>query len=245
MNKNTIAAAAVGAIVALAATYAMNSSVFATKGAVSSETGQSSQPPPSATSMSDAAQASSSESVAATPAATPAASAKPRAIVPQGASFGAIVETHISSRTARKGDAVTATTTEDITTGGKVVVPAGTTVVGAVDDVRSAAETRSGAFMRIVFTRLGEHKVRMALVSPDLDARSERANNAADLGLVAGGAITGAVIGHQIDRDKGKEVGAVVGGVTGLLTASNTGANVQLKANERAVIRLNEDLEIY
>lgn len=168
----------------------------------------------------------------------------PAVRIPAGTTVSARIETHISSRDAQVGDRVSAITTEDVVAGGKVVIPSGTRVSGHVAEVRPASQTRTAAVLRVVFDRIGAHSTRLALASPDLVARARNANRAADVGLVAGGAIAGAVIGHQIDHDRGSEVGAVLGGASGAVAAANMGANVQLKANEAAVLRFTEDLEV-
>lgn len=165
-------------------------------------------------------------------------------VLPAGTIIQARMTSHVSSRTAAVGDPVSAVTIQPLIVGSKTIYPAGTGVIGYVSHVRPASQTRSAAVLAIQFTRIGNDKVAMTMVSPDLDARARQANTAADIGLVAGGAILGGVLGHQMDHKKGKEVGAVVGGLTGVAAAAQFGANVQLKLNETIVLRLDEDMRL-
>lgn len=168
-----------------------------------------------------------------------------RFTIPSGTTFSAKILTHISSRDAKVGDRVEAVTTEPIRTADQVIIPEGTLVTGYVSAVRPAAETRSAADLDVVFTNIGGHPTRIALVSPDLAARAAAANRAVDVALVAGGALAGGVIGHQIDHKRGSTVGAISGALVGAAAAANIGANVQLKAGEPATLRFEQSLAIY
>ncbi len=182
--------------------------------------------------------------VAATPEVT-SAPAPTGTLIPAGTTFDVKIVTHVSSRDAKVGDAVTATTLENISSAdGRILFPAGTTVTGRVVEVKPAVETRTAAVLRVAFHRIGGYATNLVMVTPDLAARARTANTAVDVGLVAGGAVAGAVIGHQIDHRRGSEIGAVVGGVTGAVAATNIGANVQLKSGETAQLRFAQNLSV-
>lgn len=175
---------------------------------------------------------------------TPPAAAAAELMIPVGTTVDVKIQTHISSRDAKVGDQVTATTIEDVVVNGKTIVPAGSTVIGEVTEVKPAAETKSAAVLKIAFTRIGEYSAHMAMVLPDLDARARSANRAADAALVLGGAGAGAVIGHQVSGRRGTLPGAVIGGAAGAIAAANLGANVQLKSGETATLRFTENVRL-
>ncbi len=163
-------------------------------------------------------------------------------MIAAGTTVDVKIQTHVSSRNAKVGDRVEAVTINNVMMNDRIVIPAGTAVVGEVTEVRPAAETKSAAVLKIAFFKIGDHSTRLAVVTPDLAARARTANRAVDAGLVIGGAATGAVIGNQTDAKHGTEIGAVVGGVAGGIAAANIGANVQLKLGETATLKFTNDV---
>ncbi|MEK8022984.1 MAG: glycine zipper 2TM domain-containing protein [Candidatus Hydrogenedentota bacterium] len=232
INKGTIIAAIIGALVAITLHQSADL-LFATETDTAAVQDTSALSASSTASRATRARALTSSSI----------STGTQNVIPAGSTVKVKIVTHISSRNAKAGDRVEAVTTEAIQVGDRVI-PAGSSVTGYVSKVRPAAETRSAAELEVVFTRFAGYPVRLALISPDLDARAAAANRAVDVALVAGGALTGGVIGHQVDHKKGSTIGALGGALAGAAAAANIGANVQLKAGETATLRFEQSLAL-
>lgn len=239
-NGKIGAAAALGALVLLAGPYILNA-VEQNKAETASLAALSDNPTAAVTSTGSKASPRTVAPIAST---APVPVMNSSAMIAAGTTVKAKIETPISSRNAKVGDRVTATTTEAVIVNGTVVIPAGSTVVGSVTEVKSAAQTKAAAVLKVSFSRIGTASTTLALVSPDLAARARAANHTVDGGLVVAGAGAGAVIGNQTDNKHGTEIGAVVGGVIGGVAAANIGANVQLKAGETATIKFTQDVRL-
>lgn len=241
-NGKIGAAAALGALVLLAGPYILNA-VEQNKAETASLAALSDNPTAAVTPNKTESKASP-RTVAPIASTAPVPVANSSTMIAAGTTVKAKIETPISSRNAKVGDRVTATTTEAVIVNGTVVIPAGSTVVGSVTEVKSAAQTKAAAVLKVSFSRIGAASTTLALVSPDLAARARAANHTVDGGLVVAGAGAGAVIGNQTDNKHGTEIGAVVGGVIGGVAAANIGANVQLKAGETATIKFTQDVRL-
>jgi len=253
IQKNKTVAVAAGVIAVLVGTYGVraveqNKAETAQVAVDVQPVAASTEAPPRIASVSTSytkapKQIASTASTASTSSAAPVV-AVAADIIPSGTTVKAKIQTVISSRNAKVGDQVTAVTTEDVVVNGKVLIPAGSSVLGQVTEVKPAAETRSDAVLKIAFSKIGLYSTGLAMTSPDLAARAKNASRAVDAGIVVGTTATGAVIGNQTDHKYGTEIGAVVGGIVGGAVATNVGANVQLKAGEIATIRFTQDAQM-
>jgi hypothetical protein len=163
-------------------------------------------------------------------------------LVPAGTTFDVEFLNSVASDTSVAGDQFRVEVTRDVTTDGVVAIPAGTRLLGTVEEAVPTRRIGGRARLALSIDRLelpsGE--------SPEIDAsfvaegESETARDAATIGGAAAG---GAVLGRLIDRrnkDRGTAIGAVVGGAVGTVIASRTeGEEVRIPAG--AVIEVSLD----
>lgn len=186
---------------------------------------------------------------------TPAASSsptQPQAVVPAGRTFHVRLQHAIRTSSAREGDRVTATLTDDVYAGDVLVAEAGSEVQGRLIYVANARETRDQAALEIKFDRLlprGSSDVltiSASVISSEIQDRARRSERDADIAWTAGGALLGAVIGNQSsNRSRGRATGALIGGVTGLLISTQTGSNFTVREGTRMTLELNRPLYVY
>jgi hypothetical protein len=156
----------------------------------------------------------------------------------------------ITSRTAKNGDPFTATVVEDMTDpSGRVMVPAGSTVQGAIVEVKPAPDPYTPGTLRLALTSLtvrGQSYTLDARIDSLETVRQGRGVTAGDAGKVAVGAAAGAVLGRIVGGNStGTIVGGVVGAAAGAGVAHNTkDADVVLPAGAHILATLAQALQI-
>lgn len=154
----------------------------------------------------------------------------------------------LSSASSRPGETFRARVTSDLRRDGRVVIPAGSEVVGEVTEAVPLRKVGGRAKLAVRFTDL----VLPSGTSVPIEAsfvgqgKSETGRDAATIGgAAAGGAVLGRVL-NKGDRSKGAVIGAILGAVIGTAVASRTpgeevtiddGAVVDLKLDEAVEIR--------
>ena len=132
-------------------------------------------------------------------------------ILPASSVIGLQLETHLSSERARVEDRVNARVTRDVLAAGRVAIPAGSRVLGAVTVVDKGGKVKGAARLGIRFHTLilsDGSEVPLQTEAIYREGESPSANSAKKIGVAAvGGAILGGILGG------GK--GAVIGGTTG------------------------------
>ena len=166
--------------------------------------------------------------------------------VPAGTLISVELMDELSSGVNLPGDTFRSRVVEDVVYDGYVVVPAGSTIVGAVDEVKSAKNKKIGGRAKLLLSfeqiELGTGNVAMtAWVTHK--GKSETPKDAATIG---GAAVLGAIIGHQVsDDDKGTAIGAVVGGAAGTAIAAHTdGKEVTVPAGSVASLELGAPIDV-
>jgi len=143
--------------------------------------------------------------------ATPRAPQLEEVVVPTSAVIGLEVDTPLSSEKARVEDRVEARVTRDVMSGGRVAIPAGSRVIGAVTLVERGGKVKQAGRLGVRFHTLmlaDGSQVPLSTEPVYREGESPAADSARKIGGAAvGGAILGAIIGG------GK--GAVIGGATG------------------------------
>jgi hypothetical protein len=210
--------------------------------------------PPAATEEQPAAPALRTETPAPRPAAPRPAAPRPAApatyTVAAGTRLHLGVTDTITSRTAKAGDAFTATVVEDITdAAGRVVVPAGATVQGTIVEVKPAPDPYTPGTLRLGLSSLtvrGQSYALNATIDSLETVRQGRGVTAGDAGKVAAGAAAGAVLGRIVGGNKtGTIIGGVVGAAAGAGVAHNTkDSDVVLPAGAHILATLAEALTI-
>lgn len=132
-------------------------------------------------------------------------------ILPAASVIGLQLETHLSSERARVEDRVNARVTRDVLAAGRVAIPAGSRVLGAVTVVDKGGKVKGAARLGIRFHTLilsDGSEVPLQTEAIYREGESPSSNSAKKIGVAAiGGAILGGILGG------GK--GAVIGGTTG------------------------------
>lgn len=137
----------------------------------------------------------------------------------------------ISSKTARVGDTFKTTTVDPVySSGGVVVIPAGSTVTGRVTKTKPAGKNGTPGTIDVSFTSIVLPNKRRATISgflTSLDQDGTKSDNEGtvsgkktsrrNLKFIGGGAAGGAIIGAIAGGGKGAAIGAGAGAVGGLI----------------------------
>ena len=134
----------------------------------------------------------------------------------------------ITSRSAKAGDAFTATVVEDLTdASGRVTVPAGSTVQGTIVEVKPAPDPYTPGTLRLALNTLtvrGKAYPLDARIDSLETVRQGRGVTAGDAGKVAAGAAAGAILGRIVG---GNSTGTIVGGVVGAAAGAGVAHNTK------------------
>lgn len=146
--------------------------------------------------------------------AEPAEPVQPRFIelrVPAGTILGVRLATSVSSDTAELEDKVEATITRDVVADGRVAIPAGTTVLGSVNEVTRGGKFRERARLGIRFHTLVLADGTREAVRVDAIVREGDSPARQSTAKIGGGTLGGAIIGGIMGGKKG----AILGGAAG------------------------------
>jgi hypothetical protein len=161
--------------------------------------------------------------------ASEAATAKPPAPSPEppttftlavGTRMALAASDSISTRTAKAGEAFTATVGQDVRDGsGNVVIPAGSRVEGTITAAEPAPNPNSSGKLELAVKRVTvrgtSYPVEATVVSKDTVMKG-RGLEGADAARVGAGAAAGAIVGKILGKDaKGAVIGGAVGAATG------------------------------
>lgn len=167
------------------------------------------------------------------------------ATVEAGTTFSVELLETLSSESSRPGETFRARITRDIRQDGRVVIPAGSEVVGEVTEAVPLRKVGGRAKLAVRFTDLVLPSGTSAPIEASFvgQGRSETGRDAATIGgSAAGGAILGRVL-NKGDRSKGAVIGAIIGAVIGTAVASRTpGEPVTL--DEGAIVDLKLDAPV-
>jgi len=165
--------------------------------------------------------------------------------VPQGAKISVVTEQSISSKTAKAGQTVTGSVAQDVTSGGKVVIPKGSPVKLTVSGVQASGRLSTPAklYLRLRTVTVGGKTYTFATSSA---GRTLGGKGKRDAGFIGGGAAGGAVIGALAGGGKGAAIGAAAGAGAGTAGAAATGkkdiefpAETKLSFTTRAAVAIN------
>lgn len=165
--------------------------------------------------------------------------------VESGTVFSVELLERLSSATSRPGEIFRARITSDVQQDGRVVIPAGSEVVGEVTEAVPLRKVGGRAKLAVRFTDL----ILPTGSSAPIDAsfvgqgKSETGRDAATIGgAAAGGAILGRVL-NKGDRSKGAVIGAILGAAVGTAVASRTPGE-EVIIDEGAVVDLKLDAPV-
>lgn len=139
----------------------------------------------------------------------------------------------LSSETSLPGDPVDAFVVRDVMQDGRIAVPAGSRLVGTVEEANAQKKIGGQTRLGVSFDRLllptGEDIEVLAYFAAE--GKKQKTKDAATIGgAAAGGAVLGRVLSKS-DKTKGTLIGAVLGGAIGTAIATqNNGDPVVLDA---------------
>jgi hypothetical protein len=156
-------------------------------------------------------------------------------VIPTGTSFGAVLQTRLSTDANSTGDPFVATTIEPIVVDGRTVVPARSRIDGVLRDVQSSGRIKDHARMTLVFQEIADSEGRTHAISAfhlTIQAASETRSDAQK--TAAGGA------GSAIS---GKRNGAVIGAASGagagtIFVLATKGHDVVLSQGVKLYVRM-------
>jgi hypothetical protein len=165
--------------------------------------------------------------------------------VPAGTKISVVTDQSVSSKTARVGQTVTGSVAQDVTSGGKVVIPKGSEVKLTVSGVQASGRLSTPAklYLRLRSVTVGgkTHTVATSSAGRTLGGKGKR-----DAGFIGGGAAGGAIIGALAGGGKGAAIGAAAGAGAGTAGAAATGkkdiefpAETRLAFTTRAAVAIN------
>ncbi len=165
--------------------------------------------------------------------------------VPAGAKISVVTDQSVSSKTAKAGQTVTGSVAQDVTSGGKVVIPKGSEVKLTVSSVQASGRLSTPAklYLRLRSVTVGGKTYTIATSSA---GRTLGGKGKRDAGFIGGGAAGGAIIGALAGGGKGAAIGAGAGAGAGTVGAAATGkkdiefpAETKLAFTTRAAVTIN------
>lgn len=153
-------------------------------------------------------------------------------------------DTSVSSATSDPEDRVEATVRENVRSGGRVVIPAGSTLRGHVISAQRSGRVKGRAHLSLRFTQV-EIDGRWHRISTQRIALTAPASHGKDAKIIGGGAGAGAIIGAIVDGKEGAAKGALLGAGTGTGVVLGTrGKEVGLGRGARWRVRLAQPLVV-
>ena len=165
--------------------------------------------------------------------------------VPEGTKISVVTDQSVSSKTAKIGQTVSASVAQDVTAGGKVVIPKGSPVKLTVSSVQASGRLSTPAklYLRLRSVTVGGKTYTIATSSA---GRTLGGKGKRDAGFIGGGAAGGAIIGALAGGGKGAAIGAAAGAGAGTAGAAATGkkdiefpAETRLAFTTRAAVAIN------
>ncbi|MEJ0098310.1 MAG: glycine zipper 2TM domain-containing protein [Pseudomonadota bacterium] len=165
--------------------------------------------------------------------------------VPAGTMLSMSLDTDLSSKTAKVGDAVEATVSNDVLVDGKTAIASGTKVAGSVIKVVSGSDKIGGTpTLAVSFDRLEMPGGKDVPISGEITQQG-KSDTARDSVKIVGGTAAGAIVGDKIIKGKkGKFIGGLLGGAVGAVAAQKTGTEVQMTQGTALSVVLGAPVEI-
>ena len=165
--------------------------------------------------------------------------------LPAGAKILVVTDQSVSSKTAKIGQTISGTVSQNVTSGGTVVIPKGSEVKLTVSSVQASGRLSTPAklYLRLRTVTVGGKTYTIATSSA---GRTLGGKGKRDAGFIGGGAAGGAIIGALAGGGKGAAIGAAAGAGAGTAGAAATGkkdiefpAETRLAFTTRAAVAIN------
>ena len=182
----------------------------------------------------------------AAPAAAPAAEAPPPPpiVIPAGTNVVFRVGSTLSSKTSQDGQVFTGTLANGIASHGKVVIPAGSGVIGTVSEAKSAGKFKGEAILAIRLTSVNVRGVPHNITTDEYVV-TQKGKGKRSAVIIGGGAGAGALIGGLAGGGKGALIGGLVGAGAGTAGAAFTGnKELTIPAESAVTVRTTAAIEL-
>lgn len=164
--------------------------------------------------------------------------------VPAGASIHVVIDQAVSSKTASAGQSVTGTVSQDVSSGGKVLIPKGSPARLTVASAQASGRLSTPAKLWLRLQSVTVHG-KTYTVSSSLAGRTMGGKGKRDTVFIGGGAGAGALIGGLAGGGKGAAIGALAGAGAGTAGAAATGKkDIEFPAETRLVFSTKTALAI-
>ena len=145
--------------------------------------------------------------------------------LPASAVVGLEIETSVTTEQARLEDRVDARVTRDVYADGRLVIPAGSRVIGGVTLVERGGKFKERArlgvrFHTLVLANGRQHSIRTETIYRDGESPGAESSK-----KIGGAAIGGAVLGAILGGGKGAATGATIGAGAGTAAVMAGGRN--------------------
>jgi hypothetical protein len=175
--------------------------------------------------------------------APPPAPPKP-VVVPAGAAITVRLDQALGSKTSHTGDTFSATVNTPVSVGGKVAIPASSTVGGTVVEAKAKGKFKGEARLQLALKKITIKGVSY-LIDASMANLTEKGKGKRTAKTTGAGAAGGALIGGLAGGGKGLAIGAVVGAGAGLVGGAMTGnKQIELPAESSVTFQLNEPLTL-
>jgi hypothetical protein len=164
--------------------------------------------------------------------------------LPEGTALPLELQSAVASDTSKVEDTVRATLRQDVTLDGRVILPAGTELVGTVTEAEQSGRVKGVARVAYRFTSLrrGSQSYDISTATIAHEAEPTKKEDATKIGIGAGvGAAVGAVLGGGSGAAKGAAIGGAAG--TGAVLATR-GDEVRLGPGAQVTTRLTSPLAV-
>ncbi len=165
--------------------------------------------------------------------------------LPAGAKILVVTDQSVSSKTAKIGQTISGTVSQNVMSGGTVVIPKGSEVKLTVSGVQASGRLSTPAklYLRLRTVTVGGKTYTIATSSA---GRTLGGKGKRDAEFIGGGAAGGAIIGALAGGGKGAAIGAAAGAGAGTAGAAATGkkdiefpAETRLSFTTRAAVAIN------
>ncbi len=164
--------------------------------------------------------------------------------VPKGTNVSVVIDQAMSSKEAKVGQTVTGTVSQDVKSGGTVVIPKGSAAKLSVSSVQASGRlsTPSKLYLRL---RSVTVKGKTYTFTTSSAGQTEGSKTKRNTVFIGGGAAAGAVIGAIAGGGKGAAIGALAGAGAGTAGAAVTGKkDIEFPAETRLVFTTQTDVAI-
>lgn len=159
--------------------------------------------------------------------------------------LGLVLESSVSSETARVEDPVEARVIRDVTVGGKVAVPAGTRVFGSVTMVEPGGKVKERARLGVRFHTLVLADATRVPIQTDPIYREGDPPSNKSAAKIGGAAIGGAILGAILGGSKGAVIGGSAGAAGGTAAVMAGGREpATLAAGAPVTVRLTSPVTV-